>query len=88
MTPSVEKLTPEQIEQKGIHEWPVWTKEISTFPYHYGQQEQCLILEGEIIITSDNQTTSIHSGDFVTFPAGLDCTWTIITPVKKHYQFG
>ncbi|WP_293047736.1 cupin domain-containing protein [Moorena sp. SIO1F2] len=24
----------------------------------------------------------------VTFPAGMSCTWKILSNVRKHYQFG
>ncbi|NET86216.1 MAG: cupin domain-containing protein, partial [Moorea sp. SIO1F2] len=27
-------------------------------------------------------------GDLVTFPAGMSCTWKILSNVRKHYQFG
>ncbi|AGP40227.1 hypothetical protein SCE1572_40435 [Sorangium cellulosum So0157-2] len=30
----------------------------------------------------------IQAGDLVTFPAGLNCTWEVRSPVRKHYRFG
>jgi len=27
-------------------------------------------------------------GDLITFPRGLSCTWEILEPVEKHYDFG
>jgi len=30
----------------------------------------------------------LGAGDLVVFPQGLDCTWDVSAPVKKHYRFG
>jgi uncharacterized cupin superfamily protein len=30
----------------------------------------------------------IGKGDFVTFPAGMACTWKILKGVRKHYRMG
>ncbi|MEJ1410368.1 MAG: cupin domain-containing protein, partial [Candidatus Sedimenticola sp. (ex Thyasira tokunagai)] len=26
-------------------------------------------------------------GDLVTFPAGMSCTWKVLSEVEKHYNF-
>lgn len=77
------------IEEMGIRNWPIWEKEVSEFPWHYDEQETCLLLEGEVEVTPEGgETVKFGKGDLVVFPAGLSCTWKIIKPVKKHYQFG
>lgn len=83
----IEKLTEEQITQRGIRKWPVWEKEISRFPWEYDITEECYILEGEIVVETDEGSYQIGPGDFVTFPQGLKCTWDIRKPVRKHYNF-
>jgi len=76
------------LEQFGVRDWPIWEKEISTFPWTYDAKEMCLILEGEVTVTPDNgAAVTIKAGDFVTFPAGMSCTWDIHSPIRKHYQF-
>ena len=46
------------------------------------------ILEGEIIVTPDGgEPVKIVENDLVSFPAGMSCTWEILSPVKKHYNF-
>jgi uncharacterized protein len=85
---TIEKLSNEQIDSKGILTWPIWTKEVSSFPWQYGDKEQCLILEGEIIVKAEGEEYHINPGDFVTFASGLSCHWEILKPVKKHYNFG
>lgn len=80
-------LSPQEIAQKMIHSWPIWEKEISVFPWTYDTEEHCLILEGDIYVTTNKETVHIIPGNYVIFPAGLQCKWDIRKPVKKHYQF-
>jgi hypothetical protein len=77
-----------EVERLGIRQWPVWSCEASTFPWHYDEKETCYILEGDVTVTAGKETATFGPGDLVVFPAGMDCTWTVRKPVKKHYQFG
>ncbi|MDI3527943.1 MAG: uncharacterized protein PWR03_2127 [Tenuifilum sp.] len=83
----IEKLTDEQVNQKGIKNWPIWTKEASTFDWYYDSDEECLILEGEVDVKTDERTYTIKAGDFVTFKKGLKCVWNVKKPIRKHYNF-
>lgn len=79
----------EELNELGVFSWPVWEKEISEFPWHYDDKEICYILEGEVNVTPEaGDTVKFGKGDLVTFPAGMSCTWNVISPVKKHYRFG
>ncbi|HBN45983.1 MAG TPA: cupin domain-containing protein [Candidatus Marinimicrobia bacterium] len=77
-----------EMEAKGVLNWPVWTCEVSEFPWSYSDQETCYILEGEIEVTTEEEVVQIKPGDFVVFPKGLSCTWKVSMPVRKHYHFG
>ena len=82
---------PEQSRLKtlGVFDWPVWTKEVSEFPWHYDVSETCYFLSGEVtVIPDDGEPVTVGQGDLVTFPKGMSCTWKIDRSVKKHYQFG
>ena len=82
--PSVAKL-----DVMGIYDWPIWEKEVSTFPWTYDKQETCYLLDGEVIVTPDGgEPVKITRGDLVTFPKGMSCTWEILEDVRKHYNFG
>ena len=84
----VEKLTDEQIEKRGIKSWSIWEKAISRFDWYYDDMEECLLLEGKVIVeTADGEKVEFKKGDFVTFPKGLSCIWDIKEAVKKHYNF-
>ena len=83
----IENLNMEQIEQRKIKQWPIWEKEVSRFDWQYTGDEECLILEGEIIVESEEGEVMIKPGDFVTFEDGLKCVWDIKKPVRKHYNF-
>lgn len=72
----------------GIYGWPIWSKEVSNFPWTYDRQETCYILEGEVTVTPDGgEPVEIVAGDLVTFPKGMSCTWDIKEDIKKHYNF-
>lgn len=83
----IDKLSDEEIEKRGIRDWPIWEKEVSRFDWHYDSNEQCLILEGEVSVYVGGETYLIQAGDFVIFPKGLSCIWNISKPIKKHYRF-
>lgn len=91
MTQIIETISdpePELITALGISKWPIWSKEVSSFPWTYDTQETCYLLEGEVLISiADSEPVLIQKGDLVTFPAGLDCHWEIRKPVRKHYHF-
>lgn len=84
---TIQQLTDEQISERGIRNWPVWEKEVSRFDWRYESDEQCLILEGEIVVETSDGKYHIKPGDFVTFKKDLSCIWEVKKPVRKHYNF-
>ena len=85
---TVEKLSEDTLKGLGVFSWPIWTKEPSSFDWHYDEKEACYFLEGEVTVTTPSGTVSFGKGDFVTFPQGLSCTWKVKKAVRKHYKFG
>ena len=84
----IRKPNIEDMEELGVLSWPIWEKEISRFDWHYDETEECYLLEGEVVVkTEDGEKVKFGRGDFVTFPQGLSCAWDIKKPVKKHYNF-
>ncbi len=86
----ISKQAPEaELDKLGVRDWPTWSKEVSTFAWHYDEAETCYFLAGEVIVTPEGGApVHMGQGDLVTFPAGMSCTWEILKPVKKHYRFG
>jgi uncharacterized protein len=81
--------TPERLKSLGAESWPTWEKEVSEFPWHYDEKEQCYFLEGEVTVTpKGGKPVQVKKGDFVEFPEGMSCTWKVLKAVKKHYKFG
>ncbi len=79
--------SPAKLEVMGVYDWPVWSKEVSEFPWRYEARETCYILEGEVVVTPDDgKPVTIRKGDLAIFPAGLSCTWDIKASIKKHYD--
>ena len=46
----VEKLTGEEIKKRGVLSWPIWTKEVSRFDWHYDSVEECYVLNGKVVV--------------------------------------
>ena len=81
--------SPAKLEVLGVYGWPIWKKEVSTFPWRYDTPETCYFLRGRVIVTpSQGISQEFRRGDLVTFPAGLACTWEILEAVEKHYDLG
>jgi hypothetical protein len=83
----IERLSEAEIKDRGIREWPVWEKEISQFDWYYDNPEECLLIEGEVEVTTSQGTYHLKAGDYVTFPKGLRCQWKIKQPVRKYFNF-
>lgn len=82
--PSIERL-----QELRVLNWPIWSKEESEFPWTYDESETCYFLQGDVVVTPDGgEAVTMGKGDLVTFPAGMSCTWTIRSAVRKHYRFG
>lgn len=86
----VERMPEEnRLQTLGVKSWPIWTKETSEFPWSYDEKETCYFLEGDVEVTpKGGQPVQIQKGDLVTFPKGMECTWKVKKPVRKHYNFG
>ena len=81
-------VSPVKLDAMGVDSWPIWEKAVSSFPWHYDQEEICYLLEGKAIVTPEGgESVTIQRGDLVRFPAGLSCTWEIVEAVEKHYLF-
>ena len=77
-----------RLNDLGVAAWPIWEKEVSSFPWSYGDAETCYFLEGEVTVTPEGgEPVTMGKGDLVTFPAGMSCHWEIVKPVRKHYTF-
>jgi len=84
----IEKPSAARLRELGVDEWPIWTKEVSTFDWSYDEHEVCYLLEGEVEVATRAGTVRFGAGDLVTFPQGLACTWKVRAAVRKHYRFG
>lgn len=84
----IEKPDDRDLKERNVTSWPIWEKEVSQFDWHYDDTEECYLLDGMVVVETDDGTkVEFGKGDFVTFPKGLSCTWDIKAPVRKHYNF-
>ena len=76
------------LQDLGVFQWPIWTKEVSSFPWTYASEETCFFLEGDVTVTPvGGVSVRMGAGDLVTFPAAMNCTWEIHRAVRKHFSF-
>lgn len=79
----------DRLTDLGVRAWPTWSAEQSEFPWHYDDKETCYFLEGDVVVTpEEGEPVGVGTGDLVTFPKGMSCTWKIRSKVLKHYRFG
>jgi hypothetical protein len=83
----VEKPSKDRLLELEVESWPIWEKEESVFDWYYDAEEICYLLEGEVVVKTEDQVVEFKAGDLVTFSAGLDCVWEIKKTVRKHYTF-
>lgn len=83
----IQKLSGTELEKKGVFEWPVWEKEVSRFPWTYSETEEFYVIEGEVVIETEEGNFTFKQGDFVTLKEGLVCTWDIKSAIRKYYNF-
>jgi len=77
-----------RLNELGVFNWPIWTKEVSEFPWTYDSEETCYFLEGDVeVIPDGSEPVRMGQGDLVTFPQGVSCIWKVQKVVRKHYQF-
>ena len=77
------------LESKGVFNWGTWGCDASNFPWSYEQSESCYLLKGQVTVTPKDgrAPATFGKGDFVTFPAGMSCTWDVTEAVQKHFMF-
>jgi len=79
--------SPAKLDVIGVYDWPIWRKEVSTFPWTYDKAETCYIIRGAVTVTPDGgEPVQLGRGDLVTFPAGMSCSWDITDEIEKHYN--
>ena len=92
---TVEKATPELIEELGIKNWPTWSTAGSP-KYKVGIKSPLKVYDGNelsFIISGDMEITPketgvpvpVKAGDVVTFPDGFECYWFVKQEIRKHY---
>lgn len=87
MDVTIQQLSQQELQDKGVFSWGIWEKEVSQFDWYYDSVEHCYILEGEVSVSTDSGEYSIKAGDFVTFRKDLSCKWNVTKDIRKHYLF-
>ena len=82
----VDQLDLEDIKELGVKSWPTMEYDEEKFEVFYDKTEQCYIVSGEATIVSEFESITVKPGDFLTFPAGLECVWDVDSRIKKYFM--
>jgi len=64
----------------------IWDCQAGAWQVHYSEDEVCIILAGESILTDLNgQQKTVQAGDQFVIPAGFKGTWQVPSYCKKVY---
>jgi len=83
----IDQLEQEELEEMDVFSWPIQKYDEEKFEWYYDKTEHCYIISGEATIVSEFESITVKTGDFVTFPAGLECVWDVESTIRKHYSF-
>ncbi|MFZ5969133.1 MAG: cupin domain-containing protein [Bacillota bacterium] len=83
----IKEMTPEAAKELGVHTWNKWNCEPSRFAWEYEDQETAYIYEGDVIVTSGDESVHITENMLVSFPKGMKCIWDVRKTIKKVYTF-
>jgi uncharacterized cupin superfamily protein len=82
----VDQLDLDDLKELGVKSWPVMEYDEEKFEVFYDKTEQCYIVAGEATIVSEFESITVKPGDFITFPAGIECVWDVDSAITKHYM--
>ncbi len=83
----IEQPEQEELEEAGVFSWPVWEHDEDKIEWYYEKTEHCYIIEGSATVISEFDSITVKPGDYLIFPAGLECVWDILSKIRKHYTF-
>ena len=83
---SVDNYSEEELQEEGVFEWPVRKLDEEKIDWYYEETELCYIVEGEAVIITEFEPVTVHAGDFITCPKGLECVWDVESEIKMHYS--
>ncbi|MFO7528695.1 MAG: cupin domain-containing protein [Marinobacter sp.] len=64
----------------------IWDAQAGEWAISYSEEEFCLILEGESVISDkDGHQKTVKAGDQFVIPAGFEGTWSVPSYCKKIY---
>ena len=83
----IKQLTEQEKKELKLDSWSIWEAPVSKFDWEYFGTEECLIIEGEVTVSTASGKYHIKAGDFVRFADGLKCHWNITKDLRKYYRF-
>lgn len=83
----IDRLDLEELEELQINSWATGEYDEEKLEVFYNKTEMCYIVSGEATIVTEFESVIVKTGDFITFPAGLECIWDVDTKIHRRYIF-
>jgi uncharacterized cupin superfamily protein len=88
-TITIETPVADRLARLGVDHWPQWEKGVADSAWTHDVNETSNFPDGHVVVTpADGEPVGIVTGNLLTFPAGLTCTWKVLSPFRKRYRFG
>jgi uncharacterized protein len=88
-TITIEKLDAARLARLGVDHWPQWEKGVADSAWTHDVSETSNFPDGHVVVPhADGGQVGIVTGNLLTFPVGLTCTWKVLSPFRKRYRFG
>jgi uncharacterized protein len=88
-TITIEKLDADRLARLGVDHWPQWEKGVADSAWTHDVSETSNFPDGHVVVPhADGGQVGIVTGNLLTFPVGLTCTWKVLSPFRKRYRFG
>ena len=88
-TVTIETPDAARLARLGVDHWLPGEKAVADSAWTHDVSETSHCPDGHVVVPpADGGPVGIVTGNVLTFPAGLSCTWKALSPFRKRYRFG
>ncbi|CAL0326845.1 unnamed protein product [Lupinus luteus] len=78
-----------RLDELNIKCWPKWGCSAGKYQLKFDAEETCYLVRGKVKAypKGSSEFVEFGTGDLVTIPKGMSCTWDVSVAVDKYYKF-
>ena len=73
----VEPKSEDEARELGVFDWEPSSHPGGRVDQNYSETLNCYVVSGQARIQTEDGSIEVESGDLLTIPKGLDCTWHV-----------